>query len=177
MGIKEIDADETVSITRLPPYIPPRKSMAKVNKDPNLAKFQISTLLLPENIPFEGNLLAQIPYLNMEDWDLGDHTEFPQLELSKYLKNVYYEKSDITRLELMKWVVRVECKRLLNMLWLPHYSHKTINIVCVHQLLMLVHDGCFWLGVPILITNKLIHRITLFPYQRVDPVDVFVRKL
>ena len=39
LGIEEIDADESLSITQLPPYVPPRKSTAKVTKDPNSTKF------------------------------------------------------------------------------------------------------------------------------------------
>jgi len=58
----------------------------------------------------------------MEEWDLGDYVKFPQLELRKYLKKVYYEESDVTRLEPMKWVVEVECAVLLNMLWVQHFS-------------------------------------------------------
>jgi len=48
MGIEEIDADEAVSINRLPPYIPPRKYTTKVNKDPNSIKFMVSTPFLLE---------------------------------------------------------------------------------------------------------------------------------
>jgi len=67
MGIEEIDAEEAKLITHLPPYIPLRKSMDKVPRDPDSAKFMVSTPLLPKNMPFEGNLLARIPYLKMED--------------------------------------------------------------------------------------------------------------
>lgn len=49
-------------MTRLLPYIPPRKSMAKVPKDLDTTKFMFSTPLLLENVSFDRNLLAQIPY-------------------------------------------------------------------------------------------------------------------
>lgn len=58
--------------------------MAKVPKDPNSAKLMVSTPLLPESVFFEGNLLAQIPYLKMEYWDLGDLERFPKLAPRKY---------------------------------------------------------------------------------------------
>lgn len=67
MGIEEIDADEAMLITQLPPYIPLRKSTTKITKDPDSTKFMVSTPFLVENVPFEGNLLAIILYLNMED--------------------------------------------------------------------------------------------------------------
>jgi len=77
MGTEDIDADEVVPITHLPFYIPPTKSIAKVTKDPNSVKFQVSTPMVLKNVPSEGNFLARIPYLKMEDWDLGDHAKFP----------------------------------------------------------------------------------------------------
>lgn len=49
------------------------------------------------------------------------------------------------------------------MLCIPHFHRSIINIVCVRQLLSLVHDGCLWLGKPISITDMLIHQITNFP--------------
>lgn len=58
MRIEEIDADEAMSITHLPLYVPLRKSMGKVTKDLDSMKLKVSTPLLLENIPFEGNLLA-----------------------------------------------------------------------------------------------------------------------
>lgn len=76
----------------------------------------------------------------------------------------------------MKWESGVECTWLLNMMWVPHFSCNTIKIVCVCQLLTLVHDGCLWLGGPILIIDMLIHQIMLFLYQGVDPADAFVGK-
>lgn len=39
----------------------------KVPKNPDSVKFMVSTPLLPKNVFFEGNLLAQIPYFKMED--------------------------------------------------------------------------------------------------------------
>ena len=122
MGVEDIDAEEVVIIPQIPPYVPSRKPTSKVNNDPDSGKFQIYTPFLPEDICFEGNLLAQVPFLKMEDYDLGDHAKFPQLEPSKYLKSIYYEESGVMRLELMKWVARIEQARLLNMLCVPHFS-------------------------------------------------------
>lgn len=76
----------------------------------------------------------------------------------------------------MKRAARIERVGLLNMLWVPNFSHDTINIVYVHQLWTLVHDGFLLLGGPIPITNMLIHWITLLPYQGVNPNDAFVGK-
>lgn len=91
----------------------------------------------------------------------------------KYLSKVYYEESEVTQLEPMKWVAGVGAAGLLNMLWVPHISHSKINTICVHQFLTLVNYGCLWLGEPIPIIEMLIHWITLLPYQGVDPTEAF----
>lgn len=62
---------------------------------------------------------------------------------------------------------------LSNMLWVLHFSRTNINTMCIIQLLTLVHDGCLWLGEPIPITDMLIHHITRFPNQGVDPAEEF----
>lgn len=77
MYIKDIYEDEVEPITRIFPYIPLRKSTTKVPKDSDSTKFMVCTQLLPENVLFEDNLLAQIPYLKMEEWNLGDNKKFP----------------------------------------------------------------------------------------------------
>ena len=74
----------------------------------------------------------------------------------------------------MKRVAGVEKAGLLNMLYVLHFSRTTINTVCVQQLLTLVHDGCLWLGGPILIDDMLIQRITTLPYRGVSPEDDFL---
>lgn len=58
MGVEDIDTEEEVLITQLPPYIPPRKSIAKVTKDPDSVKYKVSIQLLPEDVPMEDDLLA-----------------------------------------------------------------------------------------------------------------------
>lgn len=102
MGIENISTKDVESISWLSPYIPPRKSTAKVTKHPNSLKFKVFTPLLPEEVFIKDELLASVPFLKMEDWDLGDYAKFLQLETSKLLKSVYYEEVGITRLEPMK---------------------------------------------------------------------------
>lgn len=125
-GIEDIDTEEEVPVTRLPPYVLLRKSIAKVMKDPYSVKYKDFTPFLPEDVPVKGD---QVPILKMEDWDLGDHIKFLQLEPNKYLKSVYYEESSVRRLEPMKWVTIIEHVGFLNMLWVPHFSHKLINTI------------------------------------------------
>jgi len=50
-------------------YIPPQKATAKVPKYLDNMKFMVSTPLLLKCVLFEGNLLARILNLKMEDWD------------------------------------------------------------------------------------------------------------
>lgn len=77
----------------------------------------------------------------------------------------------------MKWVNYVEQARLLHMLCVPHFHETIINIACVCQLLMLVHDGFLWLGETIFIIHMLIHRITKFPYKGADATKEFGGKI
>lgn len=72
-GVTNLDFDEGEPITRLLAYIPLWKGKAKVPKDLDSGKFMISTSLLPEEVVFEGALLAHIPVLKLEDLDLSDH--------------------------------------------------------------------------------------------------------
>lgn len=177
VGTKDIHREEVVLITQLPPYVPPRKSIAKVAKDPNSEKYKVFTPLLLEDVVVEGDLLAWVPFLKMEDWDLGDHLKFPLFEPKKYLKKVYYEESVFTRLEQMKWAINIEHVGLLNTLWVPKFRQRIINTIFVCQLLVRVHDGCLSPGSPIPNDDMLIHIITLLHYQGEDPVDTFVGKL
>lgn len=95
-GVEELDAEEGDPITRILVYIPPWKGKSKVTKDPNSGKFMVFMPLLPK-VVFECMLLAHISVLKMEDWDLIDHEKFPHLATNKYMTNVYYEETRVTR--------------------------------------------------------------------------------
>lgn len=56
-----------------------------------MGKFMVPTPLLPEEVIFKGALLAHIPILKMEDWDLIDHEKFPHLATNKYMMKIYYQ--------------------------------------------------------------------------------------
>jgi len=73
-GLKYIIIDEVEPISRLPLYLPPRKPMSKVKKDLNPIKYEVFTLPLLEDVPIEGELLAWVLQLKMEDWDLNDRS-------------------------------------------------------------------------------------------------------
>ncbi len=156
--------------------MPPWKPTSKVAKDPDSIKFKVFTPLMPKEVPIEAKLLASVTQLYMEDWDLSDREKFPLLDPNKYLKAVYYEEVGFTRLEPMKCVAGIEHARLMNMLYVPHFGRRTINSICVCQLLALVHDECLWMGEPIPIDDMLIRRITVFPYQGMNFADAFVGK-
>lgn len=82
----------------------------------------------------------------------------------------------MTALESRRWIRGVDKEGLLNLLWVPHYNHTPIILLVIKQLLCLVHDGCLWLEEPIPIADRLIHRITWFPYTRQNPAMIFGRK-
>ena len=127
-------------------------------------------------MPFKGELLAKVPQLVMEDWELAYKAKFPHFESIKYLKMVYYEESGVTRVEKMNWTDGIEHINLLNMLVVPHFGHKNINTVCVCLLLALVHNGALWLEERIPIDDMLIKRITTLPCVGEDHVKDFADK-
>jgi len=172
----DINIDEVELISRLPLYMSSRKPTAKVTKDLDSIKYKIFTPLLLEEVPIEGKLLAKAPNLCMEDWDLNDRNKYPQFEPIKCLQYVYYEEVGVTRVEPMKWVVRIQHIGLLNMLYVPHFGRSNINTICVRQLLELVHDRHFWLGDPILIDDMLIRRIIALLHQGANSNEAFVGK-
>ena len=81
-----------------------RKPMVEVTKDLDKVKSHINTPLLPENVPFEGEMFAKLPALKLEDWDLADCAEFPELALSEYLEKVHYEGA-VIKVEPMRWAL------------------------------------------------------------------------
>lgn len=53
-------------LTRLPVYVFPRKGKTRVPKELDERKSSLQTLLLPDDIIFEGAQLGQVPSLNLE---------------------------------------------------------------------------------------------------------------
>ena len=106
-------------ITRLPEYVPPQKGKSKVSKDIDEGKSSPQTLLLPDDIIFEGPHLGQVPVFKFEDWDLVDNEKFPKLEMESLMKQSM--KGPIITLELRKWLCGVEKAGLLHLLWIPHF--------------------------------------------------------
>lgn len=100
-----------------------------------------------------------------------------QTTLSFHIWKVYYEEMGVTTLETMEWVCDVEKLGLLNLFSMPHYHRTPINTICVHHLLMLVHDGYLWLGGPIPIMDMLINRITQLPHKGANPKKEFRGKI
>jgi len=72
--------------------------------------------------------------------------------------------TELTALELQKWLKGVDKIGLLNLLWVSYCNRTPITVLVIKKLLRLVHDGFLWLEEPIPITNRLIHRITRLPY-------------
>lgn len=83
----------------LPPDLPPRKLNTKLVKETKDVKYAIFTPLLPEKIPFEGELLKTIPKLKFEDNDFNDHKKYLQFAPSRYVKQVHYLERGVTRFE------------------------------------------------------------------------------
>jgi len=84
-----------------------QKPTSKVTRDPDAIKFKVFTPPLPEDIPIEGDLLARVLQLHMEDLDLNGRSKHPQFEPNKYLKYVYYEEAGVIRVEPLPWVVGI----------------------------------------------------------------------
>ena len=85
-------------------------------KDLDETKSSLQTLLLPNNIMFEGTHLGCMPSLKLEDWDLANHEKFPHLETRNLMKPKQNTIAGFTELELRKWLREVEKAGLLNLL-------------------------------------------------------------
>lgn len=96
----QMETKGTIIPSFFPPYIPTRKSDAKPVKDLKDMKFDTFTLLLPTKVSFHGDTLGKIFQLKMEDWDFHDRRKYLQFESRKYLTQVCYPESRVTRLEL-----------------------------------------------------------------------------
>lgn len=81
--------------------------------------------------------------------------------------------TEMTTLEVLKWLRGVDKAGLLKLLWVLHYNHTPIIVLVIKQLLCLVHNGCIWLEESIPITNKFIHRITRLSRTGENPAIMF----
>lgn len=86
----------------LPPYFPPRKPNAKLVKDSKDVKYETFTPLLPEKVPFEGQLLGKIPQLKFTNSDFNDWNKYPHFAPSRYLNQVQYLEIRVIKLETYK---------------------------------------------------------------------------
>lgn len=75
----EVETQGVDPINRLPEYVPPHKGKAKVPKDIEESKISLQTLLLPDDIFFEGLHLGRVIVLKFKDWDLVNHEKFLHL--------------------------------------------------------------------------------------------------
>lgn len=89
------------------------------------------------------------------------------------MHRVFYKDSNVTALEPRYWIKWVDKAGLLNLPWVAYYNRAPITLIVIKQLLCLVHDGFLWLGELILITDMLIHRITLLPHSGLNPANEF----
>ena len=84
--IKEDIVEEVDPMSWLPKYMAQRKPVVKITKDLEKVKSHINTSLLPEKLPFEGEMFAKLPMLKLEDWDLANCVKFPLLAPSVCLE-------------------------------------------------------------------------------------------
>jgi len=87
-----------------------------VPKDIDESKISLQTLLLPNDIVFEGAHLGRVPMLNFKDWDLANHEKFPHLVTAQLMHQKEDTLVGIIELEPCKWPRGVEKARFLNLL-------------------------------------------------------------
>lgn len=75
---KEMETGGEAFPSPLPPHIPLKKPNAKLVKDSKDEKFGTFTPLLPEKVPFNGELLVKILQLKFVDYDFNDRKKYPQ---------------------------------------------------------------------------------------------------
>jgi len=97
--MQQMETEGAKILSLLLPYFPPRNPGSKRIKDPKDVRFGTFRPLLPEKFPFEGEVLGKFLELKMEDWDFNDTSKYPQFKPSKYLLQIYYPDSRVTRSE------------------------------------------------------------------------------
>lgn len=111
------EEEDAFHILSLPPYVSPWKGTTNIPKDLDAAKSMLQTLLLSDEIRFDGLSLGRVLSINFEYWDLMDSDKFPQLVADKLLPR--------------KWLLGVEKAGLLNLRWIPHYHRVAITIFVI----------------------------------------------
>lgn len=97
----EVDTQPTISVTKLPAYVPLRKGKAKVPKDLDETKSLLQTPLLPDGIMLEGRHLGCVSSMKFEYWDLANREKFPHLETKNLMKHNHGGGNNIRATEVV----------------------------------------------------------------------------
>lgn len=116
-------------ITRLPEYVPSCKGKVKVPKDIDERKTPFQTPLVPHKIIFEGPRLARVSLLKLNDSDLTNHEKFSHLETEQQMHYIIDTTTEMTALELLRWLRGVDKAGLLNLLWVSHYNRTSVTVL------------------------------------------------
>lgn len=69
--------------------------------------------------------------LKFEDWDLADHKKFPHLATMQIMRLKKNTAVGVIELKPHKWLRKVEKVGLLNLIWVLHYHHASVNIFVI----------------------------------------------
>lgn len=164
------------SINWVPTYINLRLLGAMKLQLSKNAKYPTPLLPMSEDIAEEGDLLAFIPQLRYQDYNLQDPKKYPQFQADQYM---CIQPNLITQIENIvpqEWIEKLAPSGFLKLLRIPHFDRSPEVNGVLKLLLSCIHDGYLWLEVKIDLNIDVIHRFTGLSKVGNDPGTHFAGK-
>lgn len=124
----------------------------------------------------EGDLLANIPQLRYQDYNLQDPEKYPQFQAEQYMSKQIDLITQTEKIVSQEWIEKLASSGLLNLLRIPHFGRSPEVNAVVKLLLSCVHEWYLWLEGKIDLNIDVIHRITNLSKVGDDPGAHFVGK-
>lgn len=143
----------------LPVYLKPHQEDAPDIQLPRGANYPMSLPPMFEDVIVEDDLLANIPQLRYQDYNLQDPKKFPQFHPDQYLIMEIDPITQVEKIVPQEWIASLAPWRFLKLLKISHFDRSSKVNVVVKILLSCVHDEYLWLESKIDLNIDVIHRI------------------
>ena len=144
----------------LPAYVNLHQEGAPEVQLPRGAKYPLPLPPISEDVVEEGDLLANIPQLRYQDYNLQDLKKFPQFQPNRYLIRKIDPITKVEKIVPHDWIANLASSGLLKLLKIPHFGRSLEVNVIIKILLFCVHEDYLWLESKIDLNIDVIHRIT-----------------
>lgn len=148
------------SVHWIPTYVNPCQEGALEVQLPKNAKYPTPLPPMSEDVIEEDDLLANIPQLRYQDYNLQDPEKYPQFQEDQYMTRQIDPITQVEKIVPQEWISNLASSGLLKLMRIVHFSRNLEVNVVVKLFLCYVHDGYLWLEGKIDLNIYLIHRIT-----------------